>query len=201
MNQKTLELLKKIQDSGIDICLISKYWTDAQLMNYYDLGFRKFGENRIKILIEKTKKFPEDIEWHFIGNIQSKNLKKICEYSDVIQSFDRLDLLEKLTKLDDVEILLQINLTEGNDINGIKISELEMAIGKINNLGINCNGFMFHPPIEISDAEKIKIFKKMNKIFSKYPNYKTLSMGTSSDYKLANVCGATLNRLGRVLKN
>ena len=90
------------------------------------------------------------------------------------------------------------------DLISIKLKEIFIKqkfyeINKTYNFEIKCNGFMFHPPIELSNEEKIRYFNEMNKIFSKYPDYSILSMGTSNDYHLANKCGATLNRLGRVL--
>lgn len=196
---KVKTLLNEINNSGIDICLISKYWDDEQLMECYNLGYRKFGENRVDVLIERAKKFPNDIEWHFVGNLQSRDLGKICKYATMIQSFDRPNLLEKISKYPEIKILIQINLTDDKNRNGININDLDTVIDKINNFNIKCNGFMLHPPIELSDEEKQDMFSKMNEIFSQYPDYSILSMGTSNDYELANNCGATLNRLGRLL--
>ena len=200
MEPKTIEFLQGIISSGVEVCLISKYWDDETLMKFYKLGYRKFGENRVEALEKRSQKLPNDIEWHFVGNIQSRDLKKICHYASTIQSFDRPDLLEKLSKFDeDIEILIQVNLLDDNSRNGVSSKELDLVMKKINDLQINCNGFMFHPPIELSNIEKTKLFNQMNEIFSKYPDYSILSMGTSNDYQLANQCGATLNRLGRVL--
>ena len=200
MDSKIIELLDEITNSGIDICLISKYWDDQKLMQLYNLGYRKFGENRVDSLVRRAQNLPDDIEWHFVGNIQSRDLRKICQFASIIQSFDRPDLLEKLSKFkDDIVILIQVNLVDDSSRNGINLNELDSVIKKITNFEIKCNGFMFHPPIELSNEEKIRYFNEMNKIFSKYPDYSILSMGTSNDYHLANKCGATLNRLGRVL--
>ncbi len=199
MDLKTIKLLEKINDSGVDICLISKYWDDEKLMEFYNLGYRKFGENRVDALVKRAQQFPSDIEWHFVGNIRSKDLGKICEYATMIQSFDRPDLIEKLSKYKDIEILIQINLVDDKNRNGIELNDLEMVIEKLKSFGIVCNGFMTHPPIEISNERKLEVFNKMNEIFSNHPNYSILSMGTSNDYRLANKCGATLNRLGRIL--
>lgn len=199
MGNNALELLNEIKEDGVEVCLVSKYWNEQQLMEFYNLGFRKFGENRVDVLSTRSKKLPDDIEWHFLGNIQSRDLAKICESASLIQSFDRPDLIEKLSKFDNIEVLIQINLVDDETRNGIHLNDLQTVIEKINYYGIKCNGFMLHPPLNLSIEEKLDLFKKMNDVFSQYPNYSILSMGTSNDYKLANSCGATLNRLGRVL--
>ncbi len=199
MRNNALDLLNNIRKKNIEVCLVSKYWDEQQLMDFYNLGFRKFGENRVDALLNRSKKLPDDIEWHFLGNIQSRDLAKICSNVSLIQSFDRPDLIEKISRFDDVEILIQINLVDDKNRNGIELNDLEMVIEKLKSFEITCNGFMTHPPIEISNERKLEVFNKMNEIFSNHPNFSILSMGTSNDYHLANKCGATLNRLGRIL--
>ena len=199
MKSKIPILLNDITNSGVDVCLISKYWDEGQLMELYEMGYRKFGENRANVLVERAMKLPSDIEWHFVGNLQSRDLGKICKHASLIQSFDRLDLLEKLSNFPEIEILIQINLTDDKNRNGINPNDLDIVIEKINSFGVKCKGFMLHPPIGFSDEIKEDFFNQMNKIYSQYPHYSILSMGTSNDYKLANRCGATLNRLGRLL--
>ena len=200
-NLDVLKLLKGIKQSGIEICLISKYWTDAQLMNFYNEGYRQFGENRVNKLVERANNFPNDIDWHFVGNLQSKDLSKICKHAKIIQSFDRPDLLPKLAKFPEIEILIQLNLSEQKNRNGILIEDLDTVMQEIEKYEINCNGFMLHPPADISIEKKKSLFGKMQRIFSNYSSFKILSMGTSHDFELANQFGATLNRLGRILIN
>ncbi|RAH14648.1 MAG: hypothetical protein CMB56_005200 [Methanobacteriota archaeon] len=201
MKNETLGVLEAIKQKGVDVCLVSKYWNDKQIMDFYNLGYRKFGENRVDILEKRYKNLPKDIEWHFLGNIQSRDLPKICKFSSLIQSFDRPDLLEKISNYQGVNILIQINLFEDKNRNGIALENLDNVIDKINHNQVTCKGFMIHPPQELTDDEKKLCFEKMSEVFLRHPNFSILSMGTSGDYELANNSGATLNRLGRVLTN
>lgn len=199
MIDATIKILNEIKSKGVEICLVSKYWDNQQLMKFYNLGYRKFGENRIDALEKRFRNLPDDIEWHFLGNIQSRDLARICKYSSLIQSFDRPDLIEKLSNFKDIKILIQINLTEDNNRNGVSIVNLDYMIQKINDYKIKCEGFMLHPPLDLVVEEKSDYFKKINELFSNYPEFSILSMGTSNDYELANNHGATMNRLGRIL--
>ena len=196
---KSIELLKNLEDSGVDVCLVSKYWDDTHFMEFYNAGFRKFGESRVDELIRRAQKFPKEIEWHFIGNIQSRDFGKICKFAKIIQSFDRPDLLPKLANYPDVEILIQVNISKQKNRNGISVDDLDKVVGEIEKHRISCNGFMIHPPMDSSIEEKKCWFEEMQRIFSNYSNYTVLSMGTSQDFELANEFGATLNRLGKIL--
>lgn len=197
--ENAIELLMNLELSGVEVCLISKYWGDSDIMKFYQAGFKKFGESRIDALIRRAQSFPKDIEWHFIGNIQSRDLEKICKYAKVIQSFDRPDLLSKLANYPKIKILIQVNISEQENRNGVLLGDLSKVIKEIKKYKVNCNGFMIHPPMDSSIEEKKYWFGEMQRIFSSYPNYTILSMGTSHDFELANEFGATLNRLGRRL--
>ncbi len=196
---KSFKLLSNLEFSGVEVCLVSKYWDDSDVMKFYDAGYRKFGESRINELIRRTGIFPKDIEWHFIGNIRSRDIGKICKHAKIIQSFDRPDLLSKLEQYPDIEILIQINISGHENRNGILVEDIENVIEKIEMHEIKCKGFMVHPPMDSSIEQKKQWFKQMQLIFSKYPHYTVLSMGTSHDFELANEFGSTLNRLGRRL--
>jgi len=197
--ENAIELLTNLEFSGVEVCLVSKYWSDSNIMKFYQAGFKKFGESRIDALIRRAQHFPKDIEWHFIGNIQSRDLDKICKYAKVIQSFDRPDLLSKLANYPEIEILIQVNISEQKNRNGILLENLEKVIDEIEKYEVTCKGFMIHPPMDSSIKEKKYWFVEMQRIFSNYPNYTILSMGTSHDFELANEFGATLNRLGKIL--
>ena len=196
---KSIELLKILEHTGVDVCLVSKYWAYSDIMKFYHAGFKKFGESRIDALIRRAQNLPKDIEWHFIGNIQSRDIGKICKYAKIIQSFDRPDLLAKLVNYPDIEILVQVNISGQNNRNGVLVGDLDKVIEEIEKYEVTCNGFMIHPPLDSSIEDKKYWFEEMQRIFSHYPNYTVLSMGTSHDFKLANEFGATLNRLGRIL--
>jgi len=196
---KSIELLKILEHTGVDVCLVSKYWANSDIMKFYHAGFKKFGESRIDALIRRAQNFPKDIEWHFIGNIQSRDIGKICKYAKIIQSFDRPDLLAKLVNYPDIEILVQVNISGQNNRNGVLVGDLDKVIEEIEKYEVTCNGFMIHPPLDSSIEDKKHWFGEMQRIFLNYPNYTVLSMGTSHDFELANEFGATLNRLGRIL--
>lgn len=171
-------------------------------------GFSHFGENKAQELLEKSKA-QLDVTWHFIGRIQTNKLKEIVSVASWIHSVDQIKqvlLIEKYATFynKDINILIQLNLTNELQKGGLHSDKLETFITQIQDLShVKLKGLMVMGP---SDADLIKteeVFKQAQMIFietqKSHPEMTELSMGMSHDYELAYRYGSTCFRLGTIL--
>ncbi len=211
-------LRKEIEESSnpqVKLVLVTKYATNEQVKEAYDLGYRSFAENYVKSAIEKMEAingdFAEEVEWHLIGHLQKNKVKKAVGRFSLIQSVDS----EELAKLIDSaaaekgirqDILLQINTTGEEQKSGFRPEDFKSSISKLNELNnINIKGLMTIGPSLEQDEEKNPqdletIFNSLRQLKRELaPEAPELSMGMSDDFQLAIDCGSTMIRLGRVI--
>ena len=193
--------------NNTNLVIVSKKRNEQQIMHYYDLGQRHFGENRAQELLSKIH-LPNDIKWHFIGHLQTNKVKYIIPYVFSIDSIDSLELLKIIDKqsLKNHKIttgLIQLNLANEDTKFGLKENEIADFMKEISNYkNVKINGFMCIGPHCDDNNEIDKIFNKAYEIFKKYENefnLTTLSMGMSNDYKIALKNHSTEVRLGSIL--
>jgi len=91
-------ILEELKPGGIQLLVVSKSKSIAEIQQVYDLGQRDFGENYVQELEEKQAFLPKDIRWHFIGHLQTNKVKFIAPYIHMIQSVDSLKLLLEIDK-------------------------------------------------------------------------------------------------------
>ena len=207
MNKKLYETIKSTYPH-VDIVMASKYLeTLDDFMPFIEANFLTFGENRDDSLLKKQamlKAYP--IEWHFIGTLQTKKVKKVISAIDVLHSLDRLKLAEEIEKRRETVLpcFLQVNISHEDNKHGFLESELDEVLKTLNGFKkIQLIGFM-GMALETSDEALIKAqFRTLKNLLLKYqtiyPSLKKLSMGMSQDYHIALKEGATTLRLGRIL--
>ena len=206
--------------AGAQVIAVTKYSKLSTLKQAYELGYRDFGENKVKDLQEKAEDFKTDnlnqVRWHFLGNIQSNKLSKLLKVPGLvsIHSVDRLSILEKILKKDSelkapLEIFIQINTSGEKEKAGFE--DMEEVIKALQLFyestpkNIRLAGLMTLGAIRTENFEK-----SAQKSFSKLKTLKELldqmykidlglSMGMSADYKLALELGATHIRVGSAL--
>lgn len=168
-----------------------------------------FGESKVQEALPKidylTNKF-NDLEFHFIGKVQSNKLKKIVENFALIHSVDNIEYLEKIDRYakeynKKQRILIQINIAEEPQKNGISICEIDSFINQaISYSNILLEGIMFMPPYEEIVEKNIPYFQEAQRIFNEYSKkvntFKYLSMGMSHDFQTALEYGANIVRVG-----
>jgi pyridoxal phosphate enzyme (YggS family) len=192
---------------------VSKTKPIEDIQALYDLGQQDFGENYVQELVDKYDKLPKDIRWHFIGHLQSNKVKYIAPFVHLIHGVDSLSLLKEINKQGlknnrIIDCLLQIHIAKEETKFGLNSDELEAVLtGELSALkNISINGLMgmasFSTNIDLVRAE----FNYLKSLFVKYTplqtaNYKlqTLSMGMSSDYKIAIEEGSNMIRIGSLL--
>ncbi|NQZ84816.1 MAG: alanine racemase [Nanoarchaeales archaeon] len=191
------------------ILVVSKYYNKEQtieiLSQTKDLKeFYGLGENRIDTI--KEKNLDRNLI-HFIGNIQSKKISDIvkhCSYIHSVSSLKHLELISKQIKknnLKNMNIFIQINISQTDIKSGIEISEFENFYNKVKQFdGINILGISGMGAGEFTKSQKDLEFETLTKIKNKHPKFK-ISAGTSRDYKIAIEHNIDILRLGTILFN
>jgi len=182
---------------------VSKGQDLEKIKQLYNIGQRDFGENFLQELKEKKDLLPDDIRWHFLGNIQSNKIKDIVMCSDLIHSIGRNKILDKILKLEsnkNIKILLQLKLGEEKTKSGFNEQEIYQIVSRNKSTNIIIKGLMVIAEGGIK-KEKLKLqFSQAKNVFEKMKSMNKdveyLSMGMSNDYKLALSCGSNMIRIG-----
>lgn len=208
LQQELAAVLKECNRSvdAVKILAVSKTFPAEAIQEAYACGVRCFGENKVQELSEKAQKLPSDIEWHFIGHLQSNKAAKAVQYAAWIHSVDSLKLLNKLDRAagemgKKPVILLEVNSGEASK-SGVEPSNLPAlaeAAAKAENLQFK--GLMTMAPLTDDRSEWLKAFEKLaaaRDALEKSLNITLpeLSMGMSGDFHEAVHCGSTVIRIG-----
>ncbi len=207
-------LTQELKSSNSTLVAVSKTKSNAAIMDLYNVGQRIFGENRVLEIVEKQQSLPSDIQWHFIGNLQRKKVKLIVPFVSLIHSVDSLALLEKIeneaAKINkNVDVLLQFYIARESSKQGLTLTEVEEGLARLipSLEHTHITGVMGMASF-IQDENRIqKEFEHLKQIFDllkkEYfqdnPEFKTVSMGMSGDYKIAIKEGSNMVRIGSLL--
>lgn len=213
--QENLEnVLVKIRD-GVRLVAVSKYKPVEVIQEAYKAGQRIFGENKAQELSGKYPLLPNDIEWHFIGHMQTNKVKYIAPFVSLIHSVDSMKLLKEINKqaLNNnriINCLLQFHIAEEETKFGFSLAEVEDILSgndfkKLNNIRI-C-GVMGMATFTEDEAQVRKEFIQLRQYFEtikqKYfagdEQFKEISMGMSGDFQIAIEEGSTLVRIGTAI--
>ncbi|HRH49413.1 MAG TPA: YggS family pyridoxal phosphate-dependent enzyme [Panacibacter sp.] len=206
-----LTLADELKQKNVVLVAVSKTKPIEDILELYHLGQRDFGENYIQELSEKQKELPADIRWHFIGHLQTNKVKVIAPFIHLIHGVDSLKLLLEINKQGlknnrIIDCLLQVHIAQEETKFGFNEDELDTTINQLPDMQLNnvkISGLMGMASFT-EDQEKIKDeFHYLKSFFDKYaqPLYsmQTLSMGMSSDYKIAIDEGSNMVRIGSLL--
>ena len=207
MVAQALASLRAALPSGVELVAVSKFHPVQRLMEAYDAGQRLFGENRPQELAAKVPQMPADVQWHFIGHLQTNKLKLVLPYVSMVQSVDSLHLLQAIhTWAQDhgrvVDILLELHLGAEQTKHGFTEAEiLEIVAGAEALPGIRIRGLM-GMATNTEDMDVVeRDFKRIEALFKRLkamdlPGFDQLSIGMSGDWPLAVRHGATMVRIG-----
>lgn len=209
---KVAENLASVKSSlpqGVKLVAVSKFHPVPVLMEAYNAGQRVFGENRPQEFSEKVPQMPSDIEWHFIGHLQTNKLKLVLPYAWMVQSIDSLHLLTAVNawgaaNSKQIRCLLELHLGAEETKHGFLEDEILDVLDHAHDYeAVKFCGLMGmatntdDEAVIRRDFERISSFKK--KIQSSYPSlvdFKELSIGMTEDYRIALEYGATMVRVG-----
>lgn len=197
----------KRPEGSVQLLAVSKNHDVDKLQQAYQAGIHCFGENRLQEAIPKIEHLSENnIEWHFIGRLQSNKIDKICRYFSWIHTVDSEAKAHRISntadKLDkSINVCIQVNIDNDNQKAGVSSEQALALVTTINQLPcVNLRGLMTvlqkHDKLE----QTLKSYQRMQRLFlqAKQQNSRldTLSMGMSSDFELAIAAGATIVRIG-----
>lgn len=209
--QNIQEIRKNIPQNVSLVC-VSKFHPENAILEAYNCGERIFGESRVQELLAKQTKLPADIQWHFIGHLQSNKIKLILPTVSLIHGVDSSNLLKEINSRAlkagrVVSCLLQVHIAREETKFGFSIEEIHQMLsgiefGSLENVQIN--GLMGMATLT-DDKEQIRAeFRTLRQLFDELKreyfqnneNFCELSMGMSDDYQIAIDEGSTMVRIG-----
>ncbi|WGE76619.1 YggS family pyridoxal phosphate-dependent enzyme [Actinobacillus equuli subsp. haemolyticus] len=211
INQQIQQISQQFNRTNVRLLAVSKTKPVEAIEEAITVGQTAFGENYVQEGVEKIAYFAQqsNLEWHFIGPLQSNKTRLVAENFDWIQTVDRLKIAERLNaqrpaNKAPLNVLIQINISDEQSKSGIQpeeLDELAKAISQLPNLRLR--GLMAIPKPE-SEAEQQKIaLRKMQQLFDRlqveFEGIDTLSMGMSDDMQSAIECGSTMVRIGTAI--
>jgi pyridoxal phosphate enzyme (YggS family) len=211
ISENIAALKKKVPDY-VKLVAVSKTMSAENIMLAYDSGQRIFGENRVQELLSKKNRLPPDIEWHFIGHLQTKKVKQIVNNVALIQSVDSYRLLSVIDREAsksgvDVDCLLQFHIAKEETKSGFLLDEAVTMLESedfhdLENVRI-CGVMGMATFTDNSDTIHNE-FRNLKNIFDglkeKYfagcSSFSEISMGMTGDYNIAIEEGSTMIRIG-----
>ena len=190
----------------IRLVAVSKGQSYIAIKSAFDAGQKIFGENYLQEALEKKKLLENlEIEWHFIGPIQSNKCKLISENFSWVQTVDRIKIVNKLNQYrnskNPLNICIQVNISEENTKSGIGLNDVKQFAKLISNLkNLKLRGVMAIPSKTNENQNLVSQYKLLKNLYEdlkiSYSSVDTLSIGMSNDYLLAIENGANLVRIG-----
>lgn len=208
---------KDVASAGAKLIAVSKTKPASDILMLHKLGQRAFGENYVQELVGKSVELPKDIEWHFIGHLQSNKVKYIAPFVEWIHGVDSFRLLleinkEALKNNRVIHVLLQMHIAQEDTKFGLDEKELkellsyyEAQMESLKNIRICGLMGMASNTDEMgvvrSEYQFLKdIFQHLKETtFLQSPYFTQLSMGMSGDYKTALEEGSTMIRVGSLI--
>ena len=207
ISDNIIKFKKKIS-SKVKLIAVSKTKSIIEIKEAYDSNHKLFGENKVQEMTEKWKALPKDIEWHMIGHLQKNKVKYIAPYVSLIHSVDSIRLLNEINKQAKknnriINCLIQVNISEEQSKFGLQINNLPDFFNQIienSYESIEIIGLMGMASFTENEEKIFNEFTSLKEVFinlkSKFPRFSELSIGMSSDYKIALKQGSTMIRIG-----
>lgn len=196
--------------NAVKLLAVSKTKPVSDIVQAYEAGQRLFGENYVQEGAEKIQALQSlgDIEWYFIGPLQSNKTRLVAEHFDWVQAIDRLKIAQRLNDQTPphkiLNVCIQVNIDDDENKAGIGVSELNdfaKTIAELPNLILR--GLMTIPKANQSESEQTVSFAHMAALFenlkTQYSSVDTLSMGMSGDMQNAINNGSTMVRVGTAI--
>lgn len=210
--QKLAKITKRpsAQQAPVQLIAVSKTQPATAVSTAYQAGQRQFGENYPQELATKAAALAHlpDLEWHFIGPLQSNKTRLVAEHASWVHSIDRLKIAQRLseqrpTTLPDLKILLQINISHEaakSGINAAQMLDLAAAVSTLPHIQLKGLMAIPAPGDQQKLAQDFAAMQQLSITLQKhYPDATELSMGMSDDWPLALSYGATMIRLGTAI--
>ena len=213
--ENNLNKIKASLPDGVKLVAVSKTKSNEDIMEAYQTGQRIFGENKVQELVRKWESLPKDIEWHFIGHLQSNKVRMIAPFVAMIHSVDSFKILKTINdeakhagKV--IPCLLQFHIATEESKFGFSYEEAVQLLTTLKSSDIEniiISGVMgmatFTDDVELIRKEFStlhEIFQNLKDVFFRgNDNFREISMGMSDDYLYAVEKGSTMVRVGSTI--
>ncbi|HEU4980159.1 MAG TPA: YggS family pyridoxal phosphate enzyme [Solirubrobacterales bacterium] len=192
-----LDEIREVAGADVEILAATKYVPSKEMGALAEGGITLVGENRLQDLEEKHERWGDRFTWDFIGNLQSRKVKRILPLVRLIHSLASESALEQLAKhaTPDTAVLVEVDLAGEESKGGIAPSDLGPFIDRC---PARVEGLMTMPPFADDPEASRPYFARLADLAAEH-GLERLSMGTSQDWRVAVEEGATIIRLGTVL--
>ena len=212
MIEENLTRIKSELPSGVKLVAVSKFHPIESILEAYQAGQTVFGENRPQELSLKAVQLPQDIQWHFLGHLQTNKLKMVLPYATLVQSVDSLHLLQAIDNWGSandkvISVLLELHIGAEETKQGFHEEEvLDILFHAEDYKSIRFCGLMgmasHTDDREVIDAdfERIDTFMAyLVDLFPELTDFNQLSIGMSDDWPIAVRHGSTMVRIGTAI--
>lgn len=194
--------------STVQLVAVSKFKPASDILEAYRAGQRAFGENRPQELAAKAAELPADIQWHFIGHLQTNKVKLVVPHATLIHSVDSERLLAEIDKVSrnlgkTSDILLEVHIAEETTKQGLSPEEAEALAGRMAAYpNVRLRGVMGMATFTDDMAQvrrEFRTLKALSERLSGIPGCDQVSMGMSEDWPVAVEEGTTIVRIGTAI--
>lgn len=217
MSNVAQNLKKVLADlpEGVRLVAVSKFHPVEMLREAYDAGQRIFGESHVQELMQKVEQMPKDVEWHFIGHLQTNKVKYLAPFISMIHAVDTVKLLREVNKQAErcgrvIDVLLELHIAEEETKYGFSPDACRQFLesGEWRELHhVRIRGLMMMATYTDDQAQirgemqvAANLFDEMKQTcFADEPSFSERSWGMSHDYRIAIETGATLVRVGTTI--
>lgn len=212
---ENFSIVKKSVPDSVTLIAVSKTKPLEDIQVLYEEGHRMFGENKVQELLGKYETLPKDIEWHYIGHLQSNKVKYIAPFVALIHGVDSFKLLKTINKEGiknnkEINCLIQFHVAEESTKFGLDLDEAKEILNSeeyksLKNIRV-CG--VMGMATYTDDLEQVRgefsrlksYFSEIKELFFANQNsFSEISMGMSGDYKLAIEEGSTMVRVGSII--
>lgn len=210
--QENLHRIKGQLPGGVTLVAVSKFHPKEELLEAYEAGQRVFGESHEQELAAKHEQLPDDIQWHFIGHLQTNKVKYIAPYVAMIEAVDSLRLLREIEKQATrhnrvIPVLLELHIAQEATKYGLTLDDCRalLAGGEWRSMThVSIQGLMMMASFVDDEAQIRREFLTARAFFDEVKRdffadddrFRIRSWGMSDDYHIAVQCGSTMVRVG-----
>lgn len=212
---ENIHRIKKELKEGVCLVAVSKTKPNEDILEAYHAGHKVFGENKVQDLAKKYEELPKDIEWHFIGHLQTNKVKYIAPFVHLIHGVDSLKLLRVIDKEGNkndkiIKCLLQFHIAEEETKFGLVLDEAREILSsrEFSELKhVEICGVMGMATYTDDETQIRREFRSLKTIFdtakkeyfAEQESFKEISIGMSSDYRIGMEEGSTMIRVGSLI--
>ncbi|HRS67116.1 MAG TPA: YggS family pyridoxal phosphate-dependent enzyme [Paludibacteraceae bacterium] len=202
--------IRKQLPKHVQLVCVSKFHSVETIQMAYDAGERIFGESRAQELAHKQALLPKDIEWHFVGTLQTNKVKQVVPIVTLIHSVDSLKLLSAINRYAENQglisrVLLEVHIAQEETKHGFTIEEITTFFSQSlwgDYPAVQICGLMTMGTNGVTEQENRNEFESIAALFKEIKMsfnasyFNVLSMGMSNDYKIAIKAGSNMVRIG-----